>query len=237
MLRRELKVLLSSSWCELHKSYALYIPGVGLSPIFHMSDKTTGPSGTEGFKGSKKVLQNDRPIYSPEVHCAWPLTHYNAGDKFWNEHWSKVISQRTPVLHNTAKPPAKFFSSRHISGNLPVCLLTGHFWKCQSKKSNKCKKCANSGGLFLFFFTAELWDCKQGWQGAFSAVSFLQRWFFPLSLFPSVINGDGQTQMIFTKGQSISMWLVLSTTTHTWPNRINPLALILLWRAMMAQSG
>lgn len=115
-------MLLSLWYCGQHKSYALYIPGVGLSLIFHKSDKTMGPSGIEGFQGSKKVLQNDRPIYSPEVHCAWPLTHYSAGDKFWNEHWSKVISQRTAAPRSTAKPPAKFFSSRHISGNLPVCL-------------------------------------------------------------------------------------------------------------------
>lgn len=69
--------LLHFAKCSYHyhdvhsRRFLLFISQVMAPVLSSTSDRTMGPLGTEGFQGSKKVLQNDRPIYGPEVHCAW----------------------------------------------------------------------------------------------------------------------------------------------------------------------
>lgn len=59
---------------------ALFESQASASDLF--PDNTMGPLGTEGFRGSKGVLQNDRAIYSPGVRCAWPTHIITPGTSF-----------------------------------------------------------------------------------------------------------------------------------------------------------
>lgn len=147
VLIQELKVLLSLSWCAQHKSSALYIQGFGYSLIFHVW-QNYGTFRDRGLSGKQKSTSKWQINLQPWSTLCVALTHYNAGDKFWNEHWSKVISQRTPAPHSTAKPLAKFFFSRHISGNLPVC-LQGTSVNVRAKSQMNVEMCKQKRSFFL----------------------------------------------------------------------------------------
>lgn len=133
--------------CTAQEFSSLY-PRYWLQSYFPHVWQNYGTFRDRGLSGKQKSTSNDRPIYSPEVRCAWPSHIVTPGTSFWNEHWSKVISQRTPAPHSTAKPPAKFFFSRHISGNLPVC-LQGTSVNVRAKSQMNVKMCKQKRSFFL----------------------------------------------------------------------------------------
>lgn len=155
--------IITVTMCTAQESQRLFKSQVSASVSFYTC------LTTEGFQGSKKSAAK-RQIHSPEVGRAWP-PHISApctrSGMDLDPEWSRRERQRLIAQ-----------AGRQLGSGKPARLLTGHFCKCQSKKSNECKRRQKCKQKRTFFLLLSFGTANKGDRRLFQPLFSLQVCFF-----------------------------------------------------------